>query len=63
MKYPKNWNKMSIIEQENWLVKKLAELYSQENEIKRMLGKVRGGQRINIVIDERPDLLEMKDEN
>ena len=54
---------MSIIEQENWLVKKLAELYSQENEIKRMLGKVRGGQRINIVIDERPDLLEMKNEN
>jgi hypothetical protein len=63
MKYPKNWNKMSIIEQENWLVKKLAELYSQENEIKMMLGKVRGGQRINIVIDERPDLLEMKNEN
>lgn len=63
MKYPKTWNKMSIIEQENWLVKKLAELYSQENEIKKMLGKVRGGQRINIVIDERPDLLEMKDEN
>jgi hypothetical protein len=63
MKYPKNWNKMSIIEQENWLVKKLAELYNQENEIKMMLGKVRGGQRINIVIDERPDLLEMKNEN
>jgi hypothetical protein len=63
MKYPKTWNKMSIIEQENWLVKKLAELYNQENEIKMMLGKVRGGQRINIVIDERPDLLEMKNEN
>ena len=63
MKYPKNWNKMSIIEQENWLVKKLAELYNQENEIKMMLGKVRGGQKINIVIDERPDLLEMRDEN
>lgn len=63
MKYPKTWNKMSIIEQENWLVKKLAELYNQENEIKMMLGKVRGGQRINIVIDERPDLLDLKDEN
>jgi len=63
MKYPKNWNKMSIIEQENWLVKKLTELYNQEAEIKMMLGKVRGGQRINIVIDERPDLLEMKNEN
>ena len=63
MRYPKNWNKMSIIEQENWLVKKLTELYNQEAEIKMMLGKVRGGQRINIVIDERPDLLEMKNEN
>jgi hypothetical protein len=63
MKYPKNWNKMNLIEQENWLVKKLTELYNQEVEIKKMLGKVRGGQKINIVIDERPDLLEMKDEN
>jgi hypothetical protein len=52
---------MSLIEQENWLVKKLTELYNQEVEIKEMLGKVRGGQKINIVIDERPDLLEMKD--
>jgi hypothetical protein len=63
MRYPKNWNKMSLIEQENWLVKKLTELYNEEIEIKKMLGKVRGGQKINIVIDERPDLLEMKDEN
>ena len=63
MKYPKNWNKMSLIEQENWLVKKLTELYNQEVAIKKMLGKVRGGQKINIVIDERPDLLDLKDEN
>lgn len=63
MKYPKNWNKMSLNEQENWLVKKLNELYNEEIEIKKMLGKVRGGQKINIVIDERPDLLDLKDEN
>lgn len=63
MKLPAKFNKMSLIEQENWLVKKLNELYNEEIEIKKMLGKVRGGQRINIVIDERPDLLEMKDEN
>lgn len=63
MRYPKNWNKMSLTEQENWLVKKLTELYNEEVEVKKMLGKVRGGQKINIVIDERPDLLEMKDEN
>ena len=63
MKLPTKFNKMSLIEQENWLVKKLNELYNEEMEVKKMLGKVRGGQRINIVIDERPDLLEMKNEN
>jgi hypothetical protein len=63
MKLPAKFNKMSLIEQENWLVKKLNELYNEEVEVKKMLGKVRGGQRINIVIDERPDLLEMKNEN
>ena len=63
MRLPAKFNKMSLTEQENWLVKKLTELYNQEAEIKKMLGKVRGGQKINIVIDERPDLLEMKDEN
>jgi len=63
MKLPAKFNKMSLTEQENWLVKKLTELYNEEAEIKKLLGKVRGGQKINIVIDERPDLLEMKDEN
>ncbi len=63
MRLPAKFNKMSLIEQENWLVKKLNELYNEEVEVKKMLGKVRGGQRINIVIDERPDLLEMKNEN
>jgi len=63
MRLPAKFNKMSLIEQENWLVKKLNELYNEEIEVKKMLGKVRGGQRINIVIDERPDLLEMRDEN
>lgn len=63
MRLPAKFNKMSLIEQENWLVKKLTELYNEEVEVKKMLGKVRGGQKINIVIDERPDLLEMRDEN
>ncbi len=63
MRLPAKFNKMSLIEQENWLVKKLNELYNEEVEVKKMLGKVRGGQKINIVIDERPDLLEMRDEN
>lgn len=63
MKLPAKFNKMSLTEQENWLVKKLTELYNEEAEIKKLLGKVRGGQKINIVIDERPDLLDLKDEN
>ena len=63
MKLPAKFNKMNLREQENWLVKKLTELYNEEVELKKMLGKVRGGQKINIIIDERPDLLEMKDEN
>jgi hypothetical protein len=63
MRYPKNWNKMSLAEQEMWLVKKLTELYNMENNIKQALAKVRGGQKINIIMEERFDLLEMKDEN
>jgi hypothetical protein len=63
MRLPAKFNKMSLTEQENWLVKKLTELYNEEVEVKKMLGKVRGGQKINIVIDERPDLLDLKDEN
>ena len=43
MRYPKNFNKMSINEQEIWLVKKLNELYNEENSIKKALAKVRGG--------------------
>lgn len=63
MRYPKNWNKMTLSEQENWLVKKLTELYNQETNIKQMLGKVRGGNKINIVMDDRLDLALLKDEN
>ena len=54
---------MTLSEQENWLVKKLTELYNQETNIKQMLGKVRGGNKINIVMDDRLDLALLKDEN
>lgn len=63
MKYPKTWNKMNLVEQEAWLVKKLTEVYDQETSIKKMLGKVRGGEKINIVMDERPDLALLKNED
>jgi len=55
MKYPKNWNKMSLAEQEIWLVKKLNELYSLETNIKQALAKVRGGTKFEVKEVERPD--------
>jgi len=60
MRYPKNFNKMSIVEQEVWLVKKLSELYSEENTIKKALAKVRGGTKYEVKEIERPDELELK---
>ena len=43
MRMPPKWNKMNISEQESWLVKKLQEQYSIENEITKMLARIRGG--------------------
>lgn len=60
MKYPKNFNKMSIVEQEIWLVKKLNELYNEENTVKRALAKVRGGTKYEVKEIERLDELELK---
>jgi len=55
MKYPKNWNKMSLAEQEMWLVKKLNELYNLENSVKQALAKVRGGTKFEVKEVDRPD--------
>ena len=54
-KYPKNWNKMSLAEQEVWLVNRLNELYDMENNIKQALAKVRGGTRFEVKEIDRPD--------
>jgi hypothetical protein len=55
MRYPKNWNKMSLAEQEMWLVKKLTELYNMEANIKQVLAKVRGGTKFEVKEVDRPD--------
>jgi hypothetical protein len=55
MKYPKNWNKMTLAEQEVWLVKKLTELYNMETNIKQVLAKVRGGTKFEVKEVDRPD--------
>jgi hypothetical protein len=60
MRYPKNFNKMSIVEQEIWLVKKLTELYNEENSVKKALAKVRGGNKYEVKEIERLDELELK---
>jgi hypothetical protein len=39
---------MTLDEQESWLVKKLQEYYAKQDDIKRLLATVRGGQRIKI---------------
>jgi len=59
---PKKINKMSIEEQEVYLVKKLQEIHVKETIYRRALAKVRGNHKIEVSELERPDLLEMKDE-
>jgi hypothetical protein len=55
MKMPKNWNKLSLSEQESWLVKKYQEMLTEVDSVTRMLAKIRGGQRIQVKEIERPD--------
>lgn len=61
MKIPKTFNKMSKEEQESWLVKQLMEVHSREQELRKLLAKVRGGHRVQIRLDERPDEIQLKD--
>jgi hypothetical protein len=60
MKMPKGFNKWSANEQEAWLVKRLQEYHALENEIKKVLGKLRGGEVILFNEIERPDELQLK---
>lgn len=46
---------MSIAEQEIWLVKKLTDLYNEENSVKKALAKVRGGTKYEVKDIDRPD--------
>lgn len=59
---PKKMNKMSIEEQEVYLVKKLQELHIKESIYRRALAKVRGKSKIDISDLERPDLIDLKNE-
>jgi len=46
MKLPKNFYKMSLSEQEIFLVKRITEIYVEEDSIRKMLAKIRGGYKI-----------------
>jgi hypothetical protein len=62
MRLPKSFNKMKLYEQEVWLANKLSEVHGIEQQIRRYLAKVRGGQVIFTPSEEidRLDELELK---
>lgn len=55
MRMPSKWNKMSLNEQESWLVTKYQEMLLEVDAVTKMLAKIRGGQRIKVTEIERPD--------
>ena len=60
MKMPKGFNKCTLSQQEEYFNNKLQELYSIENEYRRILAKIRGGQKIELIEMDRPDEIELK---
>lgn len=52
---------MSVEDQEKWLVKQLMLVHSQEEKLRKMLAQVRGGQRIELRMDVRPDEIVLKE--
>ena len=61
MKLPKNFYKMSLQEQETMLIKKIQELHNEEDEVRKMLAKIRGGYKIIEPKEiDRPDELILK---
>lgn len=63
MRYPKNFAKLTPLQQEQWLVTKLIELHHLEQDIKLTLGKIRGGEKLIFKEIDRPDLALLKDED
>lgn len=56
MKKPKGFNKMSLDEQEKWLISEREAINKLLESNSRQLAKVRGGQKIELSDYERPDL-------
>ncbi len=60
---PKKFNKMSIQEQEVFLVNKLKELYQKEKIYRKALAQVRSNVKVEIKEIDRPDEAILKSEN
>jgi hypothetical protein len=58
---PKGFNKWTLSQQEEFFTKKLQELYEIEQDIRHMLAKIRGGNRMEYKEIERPDEILLKD--
>ena len=56
MRLPKKLNKMNLEEQEQWLQNELFKLNDRSEVIRKQLAKVRGGLRVEVSMEERPDL-------
>ena len=58
---PKNWNKLTLAEQETWLIKKYQEVVAEEQNVRRMLAQVRGKVKVKIAEEDyRPDEIILK---
>ena len=57
---PKGFNKMTIAEQESWLVRKYQEMIKEVEEVTKLLAKVRGGKKLVVSEIDRPDEALMK---
>lgn len=60
---PKKFNKMSIQEQEVFLVNKLKELYQKEKVYRKALAQVRSNVKVELKEIDRPDEAILKSEN
>ena len=60
MKLPKNFDRYSLADQENWLVKQRQELQSKMDVNSRNLARVRGGQKLEVSTEIRADEAIMK---
>ena len=61
MRMPKGFNKWTLQQQEEFFIKKLNELHEIEKEIRKVLAKIRGGNRMEYKEIERPDEILLKD--